>query len=541
MKSYGAALLLATLLLATMVLAPTAALAQMSGLPATVIPLNGRLSLANGEPRTGTALLVFAIYAEERDASPLWIEYQVVALDPTGRYDARVGASFDDGIPAHVFAFTGGAARWLGVTVENEPEQPRMRLVSVPYAVVAGSAATLDGRPPTDFVFAENLAEGVRDVLRTTDLGALFPASGAPRKASETSHAACGGCTYESLAVGGTDATLQFVSSTGTAYLINHTGLPDWDGRKDSLAIQADVPGGIWIGSNSAAPIKFSPGGVQAGSEKVRITALGDVGIGTTNPFAALDIRRSGDAFIFLADGTPGGAIPTIHIRSNNQSAFIMNAQGATDGRNDALALQSDTAGGIWLGTNASTPIVFSPGGTATAAEKMRITHLGRVGIGTTTPQALLHVAGDVVVDGNIGAKYQDVAEWVEGSGDLPAGTVVIVDVARRNGVTSSTRAYDSRVAGAISPQPGIILGERGPGKVLVAQSGRVKIKVDARYGAIKPGDLVVTSPRAGYAMRSKPVKVGDLLLHRPGTVLGKALEPLAKGEGEILVLLTLQ
>jgi hypothetical protein len=532
--------LIAALSLAAVTLSPAAALAQ-SGMPATVIPLSGRLSLANGEPRTGTALLVFSIYADEKDAGPLWIEYQVVNLDPTGRYDARVGASFDDGIPSHVFAFTGGAARWLGVTVENETEQPRMRLVSVPYAVVAGSAATLDGRPPTDFVFAENLAERVREVLRAADMRGLFPGSAAAGKGSESSQALCGGCTYESLAIGGTDATLQFVSSTGTAYLINHSGLPDWDGRKDSLAIQADTPGGLWIGSNSATPIKFSPGGVQAASEKMRITAAGNIGIGTTTPLAAIEIQRAGDAFLYLNETTAGGANPMVHIRSNNQSAFIMNAQGATDGRARALALQSDTAGGIWIGTNASTPIVFTPGGVSTAAEKMRITHLGRVGIGTNNPLALLHVAGDVVVDGNIGAKYQDVAEWVEATGDLAAGTVVIVDVTRDNVVTSSTRAYDSRVAGAISPQPGIILGERGPGKVLVAQSGRVKIKVDARYGAIKRGDLVVTSPRAGYAMRSTPVKVGEMLLHRPGTVLGKALEPLAKGEGAILVLLTLQ
>jgi len=29
--------------------------------------------------------------------------------------------------------------------------------------------------------------------------------------------------------------------------------------------------------------------------------------------------------------------------------------------------------------------------------------------------------------------------------------------------------------------------------------------------------------------------------MHRPGTLIGKALEPLEKGQGEILVLLSLQ
>jgi hypothetical protein len=68
-----------------------------------------------------------------------------------------------------------------------------------------------------------------------------------------------------------------------------------------------------------------------------------------------------------------------------------------------------------------------------------------------------------------------------------------------------------------------------------------VRIKVDARYGAIRPGDLLVTSPTPGHAMVSKPLKVKGALMHRPGTILGKALAPLAGGTGEILVLLTLQ
>jgi hypothetical protein len=144
-------------------------------------------------------------------------------------------------------------------------------------------------------------------------------------------------------------------------------------------------------------------------------------------------------------------------------------------------------------------------------------------------------------VSGNIGAKYQDVAEWVESAESMTPGTIVIVAPDAVNRVATSIRAYDVRIAGAISAQPGVVLGEPGAGKVLVAQSGRVRIKVDARYGAIRAGDLLVTSPTKGHAMRSRPVNVGGALIHRPGTVVGKALEPLAHGKGEILALLTLQ
>jgi hypothetical protein len=179
--------------------------------------------------------------------------------------------------------------------------------------------------------------------------------------------------------------------------------------------------------------------------------------------------------------------------------------------------------------------------------EQMRITSDGRVGIGISAPVSKLHVVGDttitgnITVNGNIAAKYQDVAEWVDSAEPVEAGTIVIIDAQATNRVAPSTRSYDSRVAGAVSPQPGLVLGEPGEGKALIAQSGRVRVKADARFGAIRPGDLLVTSPTKGHVMRSQPVKVGGQFVHRPGTLVGKALEALPKGQGDILVLLTLQ
>jgi hypothetical protein len=164
-----------------------------------------------------------------------------------------------------------------------------------------------------------------------------------------------------------------------------------------------------------------------------------------------------------------------------------------------------------------------------------------KVGIGTNTPSAKLHVVGDVVVDGNIAAKYQDVAEWVEACEAVSPGTVMVISGDARDVVCESDRGYDTSVAGVVSARPGLSLGEQSASKVLVAQSGRVLVKVDASYGAIRAGDLLVTSPTPGVAMRSEPIAVGATAFHRPGTLLGKALESLASGKGEILVLLTLQ
>jgi hypothetical protein len=165
----------------------------------------------------------------------------------------------------------------------------------------------------------------------------------------------------------------------------------------------------------------------------------------------------------------------------------------------------------------------------------------GNVGVGTTAPLAKLHVVGDIRVDGNINAKYQDVAEWVPSSQKLEAGTVVILDEERSNQVLASVSSYDTKVAGVVSPKPGISLGDAGEGKVLVATTGRVKVKVDATRAPIRIGDLLVTSDVTGVAMKSEPIALGKRRIHEPGTIIGKALESLEKGTGEILVLLSLQ
>jgi hypothetical protein len=68
-----------------------------------------------------------------------------------------------------------------------------------------------------------------------------------------------------------------------------------------------------------------------------------------------------------------------------------------------------------------------------------------------------------------------------------------------------------------------------------MAMMGIVPTKVTAENGAIKTGDLMVTSSTVGYAMR------GTDRSRLTGAVVGKALGSLESGTGVIEVLVTLQ
>jgi hypothetical protein len=269
------------------------------------------------------------------------------------------------------------------------------------------------------------------------------------------------------------------------------------------------------------------------------MNANGNVGVGTTAPAVRLSVNGSGTNVY----NTDAWIENNMHIQGNETIS-----QGGGRGRMRlgtawgyvGLYAERTSAGvenDLVLGAGSNT-VRVGPGG---GISQSLIVPNGRIGIGTSAPAAALDVQGDIRVSGNINAKYQDVAEWVPSVQKLAAGTVVVLDTRHSNHVAASAASYDTRVAGVISAQPGISLGEAGEGKVLVATTGRVKVKVDATRAPIQIGDLIVTSDVEGVAMKSEPIQFGGRQIHAPGTIIGKALEPLDKGTGEILVLLSLQ
>src|SRR3984893_10729096 len=130
--------------------------AQISTQTASALPrlvrFAGTAKDLNGSPMTGVVGITFAFYSEKTGGSPLWLETQNATADSTGHYTVLLGSTKPEGLPAELF--TSEQARWVGVQVSGQPEQPRVLLVSAPYALKAGEAETVGGLPASAFVLA---------------------------------------------------------------------------------------------------------------------------------------------------------------------------------------------------------------------------------------------------------------------------------------------------------------------------------------------------------------------------------------------------
>ncbi len=137
-----------------------------------------------------------------------------------------------------------------------------------------------------------------------------------------------------------------------------------------------------------------------------------------------------------------------------------------------------------------------------------------------------------------------DYAESVNVSGDrekYEPGDVLVIDPTSEGKFLKSSAPYSTTVTGIYSTKPGVVgrrqLTARAHMKeeVPMAMTGIVPTKVSTENGSIKPGDLLVTSSKPGYAMK------GTDRTQMLGTVIGKAIGHLDAGVGVIEAVVTLQ
>ena len=135
---------------------------------------------------------------------------------------------------------------------------------------------------------------------------------------------------------------------------------------------------------------------------------------------------------------------------------------------------------------------------------------------------------------GGVASCNEDLAEYMHAR-KAEAGDVV--EIADDGAIVPTSTAYSHRAVGVVSTNPSLILPagdvEAATGRPL-ALSGIVPVKATDENGAIKPGDLLVSSSTPGHAMRCDDRKKCY------GAVIGKAMTPLhgKKGTVDMIVML---
>lgn len=305
-----------------------------SAIPA-LLEFQGRLADENGIPLDTTLSMLFQIYEMESGGAPLWSESQSVDI-AAGLFRAQLGQS--TAIDSSLFS---DADRWLGLTVGGDSElSPRTRLVSVPYALVAGEAVNDKDQ-------------------QTLDL------------------------TGNSLSITGGNS-VDLSSYTAGDELGNHTATQNLSLNDNWLSNDGNAEG-IAINNNGQVGIGTSSPGSRL--EVTGVTTLnGNVFITDNN---ALDVDKR--AVI--------GTIP-LGAQSTDQAASLHNSAGFLTTPwlyTNAIEAQAERGGGSTLVTvgedgvyGVTDEIHLVTGGN----DRVAVDAAGRVGIGVNPPLSLLHVAG---------------------------------------------------------------------------------------------------------------------------------------------------
>ena len=153
MRRYNTSLALVVCVM--LVSASFAQQASISTVP-NLIRYGGSLKDVQGAPlAVATTGVTFAIYKQQEGGAPMWMETQNVTSDADGNYSVLLGSTTSAGLPDDLFSQQ--EQRWLGVQISGQAEQPRVLLVSVPYAFKAHDAETLGGISASEFALAKDV------------------------------------------------------------------------------------------------------------------------------------------------------------------------------------------------------------------------------------------------------------------------------------------------------------------------------------------------------------------------------------------------
>jgi hypothetical protein len=346
--------------------------------------------------------VTFSLYAEQTGGAPLWSEVQNVQVDKTGHYTVQLGSTKPDGLPVDLFA--SAQAQWLGVRVEAQAEQPRIMLLSVPYALKAADAETFGGKPPSAFM----------------------PSSG-----SEANSAASRSGLSNNVK---NEHPLTLTGSGTTDYI------PLWTNASNLTSSVIFQGAGHEIGIGTSNPVTPLEVNGNNSISIVDVTQTGSSGSAISGDVTA----TSGNGYgVWGATGSPAGTgVVGVNIATTGNAVGTAGSSSSSTGT--GVLGVNDSTTGVNYGVSGNTA---SPAGVGVLGENLNTTGAGFGVVGNSYSSSGIGVIGDA--RSTTGTVY-----GVEGTTASSAGAGVL-------GVATSTTGFAIGVSGNSGSTSGVgVLGD---------------------------------------------------------------------------------
>jgi hypothetical protein len=458
-----------------------------------LVNFSGVLTDLSGKPLTGVVGVTFLLYKDEQGGAPLWLETQNVQPDKSGHYKVTLGSTTSNGLPSDLFV--AGEARWLGVQPQGQPEQPRIILLSVPYALKAGDAATLGGLPPSAFLLA-----GPAPASAAASPGVV--ASSSPVSVS----AVTGSGTVNFLPLWtstsniGDSALFQSGNGSTAKVGINTTtpvGTLDVKGSsifRGVLSLPVTGTATATKGANSQ-PFELAASVFNSGTS----TPVTQTFQWLAEPVGNDTANATGTLNLLFAQGTAKPAETGLHIGSNGQITFasgqtfpgaitgVTAGAGLSAGGSSGNVSVSVLTGGITNTMLQNSSLTVSPGGGMTGGGKISLGNSATLGLQNCASNQILQFVGSAWACAN--PAVGSVTSVASGAG-LSGGTITTsgtLSIAA-GGVTNAMLASPSLT---VAPGTGLTGGGA------VALGGTTTLSVDTTKIALLGGNNIFSGSQA--------------------------------------------
>ncbi len=449
----------------------------------------------------------------------LWTEVHNQVFVAEGFFHVILGTVSPLGLPFDKPYF-------LGIQVGEDPElQPRMVLTSAAYAIRAEEADKLLG------ISVSNTPQPNK--LLPLDSNGKFPESVIPAgPPPDWSYLEKGRPDTSS---GNSSIPMLFISNEGDG-----DGISGWSTNGPGVSGRSDNNNGVagWTGASDKSGLfgnSTNGKGVSGRSDNND----GTVGwTGASNKSGVYGHSTDGFGVTGHSDndfGVQGFGTRGVY---GDGSAYGVYGTSSSGGGVGVWGQSTDASGVVGHSVNAAGVAAWSTNGPALVANGLGNEDIIQAWSKSADIEFRVEIDGDVFADGTFHDTGADFADMVAVEGDVnryEPGDVLTIG---SDGLLVLSREpYATNVAGVYSTKPGFV-GARDDNqplerKIPLAMVGLVPVKVSAENGSIRPGDLLVNSSTPGHAMRAENPP--------PGTIVGKAMEPLRAGMGVISALVTLQ